>query len=120
LFILSLIIIVFFADSGMMPSFIQNLYAFPAGDKAGHFILMGTLALLLNLCLSKRTISIFSRPWLLGSMIVLGVVTLEEITQIFFLTRSFDIVDLCFDYLGIFLLGSLPLILIKNRAGLKR
>jgi polysaccharide biosynthesis protein VpsQ len=99
LFTLSLIIVL--ADRGSLPPFITALYDFPLGDKVGHFFLMGLLALALNLLFpnqqkQKRAIQISN-----GSKLALILVTLEEISQLGFATRSFSIVDLSFSYLGI-------------------
>ena len=58
----------------------------PCGDKIGHFIVMGMMALLVNLLLSSRRQSIGKREFLLGSLIVAGIVTTEEFAQIFILS----------------------------------
>jgi VanZ family protein len=68
----------------------------------GHFLLYGILALLLNLALFR------SRPgqrrsWLavpLGLTLVL-LIGLEELSQQYFSSRTFDLVDLTFSYLGL-------------------
>jgi polysaccharide biosynthesis protein VpsQ len=101
IFILILVLIVIGADRGVLPALLKAMYPFPGGDKVGHFVLMGTLALLVNVSLSLRTITILSRRVLLGSLIVAAVVTLEECTQVFFANRTFSLTDLSFDYLGI-------------------
>lgn len=77
----------------------------PFGDKIGHFLLMGTFSFLLNLALSAKTIRFWRINVLLGSSIVLTLVTLEEFSQIFVVGRSFDLTDLVFDYAGIFIFG---------------
>lgn len=89
------------ADKGALPPFITALYAFPNGDKVGHFLLMGGLALGLNLLLSMRSVTLFSRSVLLGTLLVLIGVTLEEFSQMIFQTRTFSMLDLGFSYLGI-------------------
>ncbi len=47
-------------------------------------------------------------------MIVLVIVTIEEATQIFLTYRAFSIMDLVFDYLGIFVFGYLADKIIKR------
>lgn len=77
----------------------------PYGDKIGHFCLMGTFALLVNLALSAKTFRFWTLNYLLGSLIVLTIVTAEEFSQIFISGRTFDWDDLVFDYAGIIVFG---------------
>ena len=79
--------------------------SFPFGDKIGHLILIGTLAFLLNYALEGRTIKIGRFKVLLGCSIVAVVMTLEEISQIWIPWRTFDLVDLSANYLGISIAG---------------
>lgn len=87
----------------------QNLLDFvgniPFGDKIGHFCLMGMFSLLLNLALKAKKFRFWKLNYLLGSLIVLAVVTAEEFSQIFIAGRTFDSIDLLFDYAGIFIFG---------------
>ncbi len=85
-------------------NFVGNI---PYGDKLGHFFLMGGFSFLLNLVLNAKTFGVGKFNYLLGSLIVLVVVTLEEISQRFVAGRTFDWGDLVFDYLGIFVFGEL-------------
>ena len=85
-------------------NFVGNI---PYGDKLGHFLLMGFFAFLLNLVLKAKTFGFGKFNYLLGSLIVVVVVTLEEISQKFVAGRTFDWGDLVFDYLGIFVFGEL-------------
>ena len=86
-----------------------NYFAFvekvPLGDKIGHFLLMGMFSFLLNLALNVKTFRFIRFEYLSGSLIVFGLVTLEEISQIFISGRTFDLYDLIFDYAGIFIFG---------------
>lgn len=79
----------------------------PYGDKIGHFILMGTLSLLVNSVLKAKTFKIWKFGYLSGSLIVLAIVSLEEFSQMFIAGRSFDLSDLTTDYSGIFIFGEL-------------
>jgi len=96
-----LAVIVISANRGALPSFVRTLYSFPGGDKAGHFLLMGTLSALINLGLRSRLAPLGPRGFILGSIAVMIVVTLEEVSQLWFKTRTFSLVDLGFDYAGI-------------------
>ena len=104
-FAASLLLIVLLANTGSLPAWMVALKSFPGGDKAGHFILMGSMALLLNITLRQRRFRLAGCSFLLGSMIVAVVVTAEEFSQIWLPQRSFDLGDLLADYLGIVVLG---------------
>ncbi len=93
--------IVISADHGALPDFVQVLYSFPGGDKAGHFLLMGTLSALINFGLWTRSVPLSFRGFILGNILVMIAVTLEEISQLWFRTRTFSLLDLSFDYAGI-------------------
>ncbi|MCY7375650.1 MAG: VanZ family protein [Pyrinomonadaceae bacterium] len=85
-------------------TFIRNL---PFGDKIGHFCLMGMFSLLVNLALSAKTVRLWKLNYLLGSLIVLAVATLEEFSQMFVRGRTFDAGDLLADFAGIFIFGEI-------------
>ncbi len=101
-------VIILMANSGSQ--FIWWIARFPMADKVGHFLLFGSLAFLLNMALNCRRYRLFDKEVLFGSMIVICVVALEEISQIFIATRTFDITDLMYDGMGIFLGGYLAVI----------
>ncbi|MCO6450677.1 MAG: VanZ family protein [Caldilineales bacterium] len=105
LFVLFLAFVVLAADKGYAGQLFGVLYGFPGGDKVGHFLLMGTLSFLVNFTLRARTIRLGKVDILLGTLIVLAIVTLEEFTQILMDNRSFSLIDLTFDYAGIILFG---------------
>jgi polysaccharide biosynthesis protein VpsQ len=87
----------------------------PHADKVGHLLLMGLLSFLVNLAISCKRIKIGRVQLLAGSLLVGLVVTLEELSQIFLRYRSFDLIDLAFDYAGILLFGYLACRLMKFR-----
>ena len=96
----------------------QHLFRFirkiPYGDKIGHFMLMGMFSLVINLALTARSIRIWKLNYLLGSVIVLIVVSIEETSQIFVRGRNFDLVDLLADAAGIFVFGEIARFIIKK------
>ena len=83
------------------------------GDKWLHFVLVGTMALLLNLSLNLTAISQRFRWILWGTGIMLTLATLEEVSQYWFSTRTFDLGDLTCNYLGILVIGQLPFLFTK-------
>ena len=106
-YIFILAVIIFLADRRGTRYMLRFVGDIPYGDKLGHFLLMGGFSFLLNLVLNARTFRVWKFRYLLGSLIVLIVVTAEEISQMFIAGRSFDWSDLAFDFLGIFLFGEL-------------
>lgn len=106
-YVFILAVIIFIAGQKGTRSVLNFVGNIPYGDKLGHFVLMGGFSLLLNLVLSAKTFGVGKIRYLLGSLIVFVVVTLEEISQIFVSGRTFDRDDLIFDYLGIFVFGEL-------------
>ena len=81
--------------------------AIPWGDKIGHFTLFGMLALLLNMAIKFCQIKIHTRRFHLGSVIVFVFAIIEEFSQLAFSTRTFDLVDMLFDLLGVGILSSI-------------
>ena len=102
-----LALIVYLANQGRLYDYVPNVNDYPGADKICHFLLMGTMALLANLALGGRKVQLASKSPYLGSLIVLILVTLEEFSQLFVSSRSFDLLDLSFDILGIYFLGNL-------------
>jgi VanZ family protein len=114
-YILILAFIIFLADrkgTRYMLNFVGNI---PYGDKLGHFLLMGGFSFLLNLVLDARNFRIWKFNYLLGSLIVFVVVTIEEFSQIWVSGRTFDWSDLVFDFLGIFLFGELARFICRRK-----
>ena len=103
LFGLALIFIIISAEFGLTQVFFGPLYRFPNGDVVGHLLLLGGLSFLVNL---GFPLSRFKQPPLLKSCLILaGFITLEEISQIFIPNRSFSLVDLAANLIGIFGFG---------------
>ncbi len=100
-----LLLIVVAADSGHLSGLFGLVNSVPFGDTVSHFVLVGTLSLLVNLALGGRKVKLMGVQVGLGILLVGVLVTLEEISQIWFATRSFSLLDLAADCAGI-LLGS--------------
>lgn len=109
-------VVVYFADSRAHLHWFTYLRSIPGGDKYGHFLLMGSLAFLVNLSLSCRVVRIAGRGFLLGSLLVLILITIEELSQRFVPYRTFDLLDLLADYLGVFVFSWLALAVQRRRA----
>jgi VanZ family protein len=102
-------LVIIAADTGQLNFFIRWIHSIPYGDKLGHFILVGMLALVINLSWNAAR---FRWGWgsiLKGSLMVFILITLEELSQLFISYRHFDFGDLASNYLGILLLGHLAI-----------
>ena len=86
----------------------------PYGDKIGHFVLFGTFAFLVNLSLGARSFGFGRFNYLLGSLIVLLVITIEEFTQIFMRGRTFSWLDLLCGYAGVLVFGELARVIYRK------
>ena len=113
-YVFVLAVIIFLADRKGTSYLLKFVGDIPFGDKIGHFCLMGGLAFLLNLVLNAKTFSFLKINWLIGSLIVFIVVTLEECSQIFIRGRTFDWGDLAVDYLGILIFGELAKLICRR------
>ena len=97
--------VIFVADRGLLRPIFAFISAHPGSDKVGHFILIGGMAFLLNLSLGVREVRWLGLGWLVGSVLVGTVFTLEEFSQIWIPSRTFDFLDLAGDYTGILFFG---------------
>lgn len=97
------------ANRGELHHYVGGLAGIPYGDKLGHFVLMGSLSLLVNLSFLAKRISIGGRQVLVGSMLVAILVTAEELSQGLFVNRTMDVYDWIADMIGIVLAGQLAL-----------
>lgn len=81
-------------------------HSVPYGDKIGHFLLFGLLGLLLNIALRFHVLT--TKPikihW--STAIVLVFAVIEEFTQLSNPHRTFDLVDIIFDGLGVWVMSS--------------
>ena len=115
IYTLFLVVLVFLADRRESQFLFRFVRMTPNADKLGHLLLMGLFAFLLNLALSCKKIRLWRFNLLAGSLLVALVVTIEEFSQIFVRYRSFDPIDLLFDFAGILLFGWLANVMMKTR-----
>ncbi|MCE9611939.1 MAG: VanZ family protein [Chthoniobacter sp.] len=111
-------VINYFADRGLLTPVYGFISAHPGTDKIGHFVIIGVAAGLLNFALGQRAVRWLGCGWLLGSVFVAVCCTLEEISQIWLPTRTFDLLDLAGDYAGIFFFGWLAKVVARWRGQL--
>lgn len=101
IFVIFLGYVIYSSNHAALPQFLRQFYRFPGGDKVGHVVLLAILSFIANYFLYPRHISIFKKPIFIGSLIVCCFITLEEFSQIYIPSRTFDLLDLSCSYLGI-------------------
>lgn len=105
-----LAMIVVLANYGVASWVFKAAKLVPMGDKICHMILMGIFSYLVNSTINCTRINIVGGRILLGSAAVGLIVLLEELSQVFVKSRKFEVLDLLFDFIGIWLFGRLALI----------
>ncbi|MCP3669358.1 MAG: trypsin [Gammaproteobacteria bacterium] len=106
--------VIYLANTGQSSIFFQLVRAIPYGDKLGHLFLFGFLTLGLNVALKYKTFNLKQRGIYYGSTIVGIVVLLEELSQYFLPSRTFDFIDLGADIAGILLFSIISYILSRR------
>lgn len=101
------VLIIWLADHRDTQSIFSWVQVLPGGDKLGHFLILGGFAFVLNHALRCRTVTLGGKPVLLGSLVVLALAAAEETSQLVIPGRTFDLLDLAADALGIWFLGRL-------------
>jgi VanZ family protein len=99
-FTLFILLIIVLADMGKLSTLF--ITRFPYADKAGHFLLYGILALLMDLTLF-RSLPLRSRKWIAvtSGLTLALLIGLEEFSQQYFANRTFSLSDLSASYLGV-------------------
>ena len=108
------------ADSGRGRWLFGMTESIPGGDKLGHFILFGLLAFLVNLVLHATVVRWGRLTILKGSALVMVIVMAEEVSQLLFVSRSFELLDLAADLAGIWIFGQLAAFYLKREQVLAR
>ena len=85
--------------------FETELHYVPFVDKLCHFLFAGTLAFLLTVTL--HGLGLLHRPFAVAglALLLVAVVTIDEISQLFVSTRTFSWADLACNYGGILCFG---------------
>jgi hypothetical protein len=74
-------------------------------DKLGHIFISGLAALILNVLLKAKRVSVRGYSFLLGSVIIAVIFTLEEFRQIPLADRHFEMFDMFYNFAGILIFG---------------
>lgn len=98
---LAVLSIVILADTQHLSPVLHVIAMVKGGDKIAHFVLMGGLAATVSLAMGWSGRREPMRSVALGSVGVLVLVTLEELSQRWIAWRTFDLMDFGADVLGI-------------------
>ena len=93
--------IIYLANTGQPSLFFELVKILPLGDKLGHFFLFGILTLGTNILSNYKKLKIGTATFHAGTLGVTVFVVIEEISQIFLPTRTFDMHDFVANLLGI-------------------
>jgi len=91
--------IIYLADTANYNFAFRLIGHIPYGDKVMHGLLYGTMALFLNYGLNYKSFKTLQ----MGAVIVLTFAILEEISQYWIPSRTFDLGDLLADVVGVVL-----------------
>lgn len=105
-FFLFILMIIFKADTADHNFAFRLIGQVAYGDKLMHGLLFGLMSWALNYGLDFKAIPL-TKPFTLnlqiGAILVLIFATLEEISQLFIISRTFDVGDLVADFVGVVL-----------------
>jgi hypothetical protein len=93
--------IIYLANTAQNSIFFEFVASIPYGDKLGHFCLFGFLTLGANFAFKLKSYKLLSFNVYIGSIAVLLLVLIEELSQYFIPSRTLDATDLLADIVGI-------------------
>ncbi len=100
-FLLFLVWIIYLANTKQPSIFFDLVRVIPYGDKVGHFLLFGFFSFVLNFAFKLNSFKIGRMPIFIGSTICIAFAFVEEFTQLFIVSRTFDLIDLAVGLIGI-------------------
>lgn len=100
-FFIFILWVIYMANTGQSSIFFRLVGAIPYGDKIGHIFLFGLLTLGVNIATKLKVVKVGNVSILIGTMLVTLFVLIEEFSQHFSATRTFDALDLFADAVGI-------------------
>ena len=101
LYCIFIVAVLLAADLGLIPKISGFVQGTSGLDKVGHFILAGVFAWLFNSAFRLGQLNRGGLGIFVGTIVVVTVVTLEELAQLWIYTRRFELIDLLAGYLGI-------------------
>ena len=95
--------IIYLADTADHNFAFRLIGNIPYGDKLMHGLLYGVMALLLNYGLKFKSYKLLGFNMQIGALIVLTFAGLEELSQYWLPSRTYDVVDFVADTVGMVL-----------------
>lgn len=116
LLIIAIVVVIFLANTGLMPPVMRAIYDFDGGDKLGHFLSMGLLSFMLNWTMTAAHLD-FEPATAISklSAVLMLVVAAEEYSQRFFPRRTSSWFDLAYSFSGL-LLGAVLVWFFRRQA----
>ena len=102
-FFIFIAFIIYLADTANHNFAFRLIGHIPYGDKLMHALLYGIMALFLNFGVKYKSYKWLGFNMQLGAVLVLVFATIEEISQYWLPSRTFDLVDLLADFFGVIL-----------------
>lgn len=102
-------------DKGITPAPVAIVKQIPFGDKVAHFLIYGLFAFVVCFATDFHRTSWMKKEFLTGSALILFFAILEEFTQIAFVTRNFDLIDMLCDVVGVFLFTKLAIWIYRSK-----
>ena len=109
-----LAVIIFLRNNNLGNSFFHLFDNIPHYDKIAHFTLMGILAFLAVVSVTPLLPYSKFKSSLIVLLGVLSIVSFEEYSQIFVITRTFSLADFACNFLGVILFGLVGCYLINK------
>ena len=100
-FSLALLWIIYLADTGQQSILFDLAKSIQYGDKIGHVAIFGLFTTIVNFALKFQSTHSGRARMYRGTLFIAIFALLEEMSQYFMSTRSFDILDLSADATGI-------------------
>ena len=97
-FFIGLIIIADLGEGSRWWAFVEEI---PFGDKLGHIGITGTLSLLFNHAFPTRKLGRLTRFFTLSTLVLLVLLSIEEVAQAFIPSRTCDFFDWLADVVGL-------------------
>ncbi len=104
--IVAVIGIIILADRGLAAQYFGFLYGYPGGDAVAHFLILGTLTFLVTWAF-PRTQQVGQWNLALAPLVILTLISIEEISQGFIPGRTLSLVDWLANFSGIVVGGAL-------------
>ncbi len=114
-FFILILWIIYLANSGGSNILFDTVKSIPNGDKIGHICIFGILTFMTIAALKFHVIKLWKLKIYNGALLVTTFVIGEEFSQAFIPSRTFDLIDLAADLVGITIAISLAILVNKIR-----